>query len=296
MYKKIKKIWSLMATSLLASLPFIGSANIAFATGDNKGTVNVHINYDDDIEPTEGDIFTLTYSLESDQNNTATINIDASMFADEDGTLTLPPNTYAILDITYGGSNLDIIEQGYGCNKTFYCSERTDGSFTIAIGDQKVQSLSNNYGYDVRIKDANHNQENGEAFREDLLEDYQQNGSNPYTQEEYDQDQEDKKNNVENNDRTDANESDSESLENIDSNNTQNNADNNEDDETYSDAPITNNGEAKVENYLDEKEDKKEDKKDNERKSYGLSKLLLIIIVAIIGFAIMFIMHAKGII
>lgn len=290
MYKKIKKIWSLMATSLLASLPFISSANIAFATEDNKGTVNIHINYDDDIEPNEGDVFTLTYSLEEDQNNTAIINIDASMFVDEDGQLTLPPNTYAILDITYGGSNQDIIEQGYGCNKTFYCSERTDGSFTIAIGDQKVQSLSNNYGYDVRIKDSNH-QENGEAYREDLLEDYQQNGSNPYTQEEYDQDQENKKNNIDT-DNNYSEENESESLNNIETNNNNNN----EDDELYSEAPITNNGEAKVENYLDEKEDKKEDKKDNERKSHGFSKLLLIIIVAIVGFAIMFIMHAKGIV
>lgn len=280
MFKKVKKVGALFCSSLLACIPVLSTATVAMAEGE--GNVNVIVTYDGDITPQNNDDFIITYSPEDDQYNESNITLDASKGNTK---INVEPKSYVILNVEYVGENDEIIEQGYSINKDFYCSDSMDGQFEIAIGDESVQKMASKFtSANIRIKDAEHD-ELGNSTREQMEEEMEQREEATGIAD-------------------DDNVQDMETDANTDAIITETTTGNEPStapvgETTETEAPIvTNTGEAKVEKYIDEQEEQKEKEKKEEKKQSGknmaLIKLVGILIFAVIGFGIIFILHAKG--
>lgn len=297
--KNVKKIVSVLIGSAMTVSP-IGILNIAIATEQNAeelGTVNISIKYDTDIAPQIGDTFDITYCREDDEFTQATISFDAAQINAEDGAIfQVPYGSYTILNIDYTGKNEKIRLQGYGVNAGFYCADGVDGHFKLGIGTETVQAMERDYDPgNIRVKDTNHN-EWGVASRDVLNEKLEGKENNPVTMEEYEKDQENKKTEKE---KTDTEKAPSNIV--IESNTNIENTDNDSDVDTEVpdvNAAANSNGEEKVHNYLEEeKQDKDEQKESNKKenkKKDALTKAIGLIVIAICGFTVMFVMHKMG--
>lgn len=278
--KNIKKMLSALICSVAATAPCFVITNITFGTEATQGdaAVDVVVTYDNDIQPSDGDKFVITYSLKSDMSKTATITVDTSKFANEKGTLNMPANDYVVLGIKYEGQNAGIINQGYGIIKDF-SSSSSHGMIKIAVGDKSCVSIEADYGAgSVCIMNSDRDSSGNIKIRDDMP------TPTPYGQDDMDNEQQTVPGIL-------PNES------NIPENN---NGDINEENGSSENA-ITDTGEAKVEKYLDENKDsenkddvKEKQKNKKDRKKTALRKLAGVFIFAIIGFAIIFGLHAKG--
>ena len=262
------KIVSFIALSLLLAVGPM--CHISYAD-NTSGILGITASYGSEIEPQNNDNFVIKYK-NKDTGEANSLKIDASdvdgIFQDFD----MPAGSYQVTDITYNGTNGDIVESGYGIENSFRIQAGGDDIVHIYIGASETKSLENDYNQAV-IKDNEHD-ENGQRT---VFED--ENGKYIYQKDETD-------NNVKV--YIDDTSNDSSSSDDNDSEN-----DTYQDDYEDSSADIptqTPTGEEPITEYYD-KEEKSEQQ--DSHSSIGTS-IGLVCIIALAGGVIIFVLHKKG--
>lgn len=153
----------LLALMLLFPSYLVSAEEATEQTAEERGTetLSVSSRYSEGIEAQDGDIFTISFT-NNDSGETSTIEIDASDIAETYQNYDLPIGSYEVTNIIYSGSNETIIDEGYGTENTFRLQEGEGDLLRIYIGKTEVTNLKNDYSQAV-IKDDEHN-ENGERI------------------------------------------------------------------------------------------------------------------------------------
>lgn len=269
--KRVVTVTVLTGVCLCAVLPsrsMITTAYAAEQTGQELGTIDINVRYDNDIIPQDGDEFVILYCVKNDEGNTAEIKFDAAQIYEDGAQIQVPYNSYSILDINYNGPNEKVGQQGYATNRGFYCDERTNGSITVVIGDGVLKRFDAETNGGIKAKDTNHNQW-GDAYRE-------------HTEE------------IENNTPVEPESPGNENQtdESIMPVNPETDADYNE----YPEFSANDTGEARIEDYRegDEDEDSVSDKESKEkRKKDAITKLVGLAVFAVIGFVALVVFYRK---
>ena len=267
--KKIAFIKIISFVALVLLLVLGPMRYIAYAD-NTSGVLGVTASYSSDIEPRDNDNFVIKYK-NKDTGEEDSLKIDASdvngIFKDFD----MPAGSYQVTDITYSGTNDDIVESGYGIENSFRIQAGSDDIVHIYIGASETKGLENDYNQAV-IKDSEHD-ENGQRT---VFED--ENGKYIYQKDETD-------NNVKV--YIDETGSDSSSSDSSDSEDTY------QDDYKGSSADIptqTPTGQEPITEYYDEED---ETEQQDSPSSIGTS-IGLVCIIALAGGVIIFILHKKG--
>lgn len=116
----------------------------------DSGAISLNVLYSSEIQPQEGDIFTLSYM--KDGSEEGSIEVDAYAYAEEAFDVTLDPGSYTITDITYEGNNDEIEQAGYICNNSFLCKEDRYAEVNLAIGEEQGNAIADLYGENVIAK------------------------------------------------------------------------------------------------------------------------------------------------
>ena len=147
--KTIKKISALITSSIMLcgiSTVFATDANQntqdAPTAQTTQGTVQFVSEYDTTISPQSGDVFIITYGFE---NNTAQMEIDASIVSSTPREITMPIATFSIFDIEAksGTRNENI---AYAVNNQFDVSLDHTSEIKIYIGEETVNNAISLFG------------------------------------------------------------------------------------------------------------------------------------------------------
>lgn len=259
------KIVSFIAFSFLLAVGPM--CHISYAD-NTSGILGITASYSSDIEPRDNDNFVIEYK-NKDTGEENSLKIDASevdgIFQDFD----MPAGSYQVIDITYSGTNGDIVESGYGIENSFRIQAGGDDIVHIYIGASETEGLENDYNQAV-IKDSEHD-ENGQRT---VFED--ENGKYTYQKDETD-----------NNVKVYIDDISSDSSSSDDSDDTY------QDDYEDSSADIptqTPTGEEPITEYYDTEE---ESEQQDSHSSIGTS-IGLVCIIALVGGVIIFVLHKKG--
>lgn len=283
----VRKAAAVAVASTGAFIPMSGciACNTVYATEQEEETGKVHLSveYDADIAPSLGDVFVITYSSRDDLEHTASITIDASQYYEDGAELELPCGIYAVHNIEYQGEDKKIELQGYATNNEFTCMPERDNYFSLVIGDAAIDKMEQTYGVGgIKAKDGNHN-EFGDAYRDHALEaeqyPVQPDGTSTPAPD-------------------DSTVSDSMGTD-LDLTDPIQNP-NGEQSTPEPDVRPNASGDAQIEDYTDDtkQDDKKKDRdreeEKKERREAALGKLVIILIVAVVGFGTILILHKKG--
>lgn len=125
----------------------------AYADPSN-GTLGIIANYSDEISAQPGDTFTIDY-VNDDTGDDGSLEVDSYEISSSFMDIEIAPGSYTITDITYSGSNNDIVDSGYGIENSFRIQEGSDDIVHICIGASETKSLESDYN-SALIKDAEH--------------------------------------------------------------------------------------------------------------------------------------------
>ena len=144
MISKFKKYILIVAMSicLLSFSNNTYATETTNSTSSASATLNIKINYSDNIKATKGDTFYLELKVGS---NVVKMNIDASEFATKDGNVQLPIGNYEIKSFKYNGKNQQIIKEGYGATRTFSLQQNDESDLNISIGTKANDTLVSTY-------------------------------------------------------------------------------------------------------------------------------------------------------
>lgn len=153
----------LLALMLLFPSYLVSAEETTEQTAEERGTetLSVSSRYSEGIDPQDGDIFTIAFT-NNDSGETSTIEIDAADIVETYRDYDLLIGSYEVTNIIYSGSNETIIDEGYGTENTFRLQEGEGDLLRIYIGETEVTSLENDYSQAV-IKDEEHDK-NGEKI------------------------------------------------------------------------------------------------------------------------------------
>lgn len=125
----------------------------AYAEPSN-GTLGIIANYSDEISAQHGDTFTIDY-VNEDTGDAESLDVDSSEISSTFMDIEMAPGSYTITDISYTGSNNDIVDSGYGIENSFRIKSGDDDIVHICIGASETKSLESDYN-SALIKDAEH--------------------------------------------------------------------------------------------------------------------------------------------
>ena len=153
--KIIKKIYALIASSILlcgSSMSFAvetepTSQNNSTQNESTQGSVQFIAEYDTNITPQQGDVFVITYGI---GNNTAQMEIDASLISSSSKEILMPNATYSIFNIeAKSGSRNENI--AYAVNNQFIVSSENKSEIRIFVGENSVANIISLSGSDNLI-------------------------------------------------------------------------------------------------------------------------------------------------